>query len=279
MEKPLKGVSILELSTMIAGPYAGQLLGDLGAEVVKIERPSGGELARSLKPKVGGESFYYLTANQNKRSLALDVTTDQGSNLLLELADDADIVLTNFPPTFAEQYGIDHETVRDRNPELIYCTISAYGSTGPYREVAGIDTTIQATSGAMSMTRTEETAPMRSGMPMNDVFGALYAVQGILTALLARERTGEGEFIDVGLLDAGIAGMTTRAMYSLVTNEAYPHSDAATTTSLPKGLTRYLMGTCNCPSSLTDTGGFSVSLSTARNSLPTSASRKLTGAC
>lgn len=117
-----------------------------------------------------------------------------------------------------------------------------------------MDTTIQATNEAMSKARTEETPPMRSGMPMNDVFGALYAVQGILTALLTRERIGEGNFIDVGSLDAGIAGMTTRAMYSLSPTKHIRHSDATTITSLPKGLTRYLNGTCNCPSSPTDTG-------------------------
>lgn len=222
MTRPLDGVSVLELSTMIAGPYAGQMLGDLGADVVKIERPGAGELARDLEPTVDGESFYYLTANRNKRSLALDVTDDAGRDLFVDLASAADVVLLNFPPTFAERYGIDYDTLCEHNPELIYCSISAYGATGPYREDAGIDTTVQALSGSMSMTRTDETPPMRAGIPMNDVFGALYATQGILTALYARERTGEGEFIDIALLDAGVAGLTTRATYSLVSGEPYP---------------------------------------------------------
>lgn len=222
MTRPLDGVSVLELSTMIAGPYAGQMLGDLGADVVKIERPGAGELARDLEPTVDGESFYYLTANRNKRSLALDVTDDAGRDLFVDLASAADVVLLNFPPTFAERYGIDYDTLCEHNPELIYCSISAYGATGPYREDAGIDTTVQALSGSMSMTRTDEMPPMRAGIPMNDVFGALYATQGILTALYARERTGEGEFIDIALLDAGVAGLTTRATYSLVSGEPYP---------------------------------------------------------
>lgn len=222
MTRPLDGVSVLELSTMIAGPYAGQMLGDLGADVVKIERPGGGELARGLEPMVDGESFYYLTANRNKRGLALDVTDEDGREVFLDLAEAADVVLLNFPPTFAERYGIDHETVRERNPELVYCSISAYGATGPYREDAGIDTTVQALSGAMSMTHTEETPPMRTGVPMNDVFASLYAVQGILTALYDRRDTGEGEFVDVALLDAGVAGLTTRATYSFATGEPYP---------------------------------------------------------
>jgi formyl-CoA transferase len=222
MTRPLDGVSVLELSTMIAGPYAGQMLGDLGADVVKIERPGSGELARGLEPTVGEESFYYLTANRNKRGLALDVTEEAGREVFLDLAEAADVVLLNFPPTFAERYGIDHETVRERNPELVYCSISAYGATGPYREDAGIDTTVQALSGAMSMTRTEETRPMRTGIPMNDVFASLYAVQGILTALYDRRDSGEGEFVDVALLDAGIAGLTTRATYSFATDEPYP---------------------------------------------------------
>ena len=222
MTRPLEEVSVLELSTMIAGPYAGQMLGDLGADVVKIERPGGGELARDLEPRVGDESFYYLTANRNKRGLALDVTDETGREVFLDLAEAADVVLLNFPPTFAERYGIDHGTVRERNPELVYCSISAYGATGPYREDAGIDTTVQAISGAMSMTRTGGTRPMRTGIPMNDVFASLYAVQGILTALYDRRDTGEGEFVDVALLDSGIAGLTTRATYSFATGEPYP---------------------------------------------------------
>lgn len=220
--QPLDDVSVLELSTMIAGPYAGQMLGDLGADVVKIERPGTGELARDLEPKVQNESFYYLTANRNKRSLALDITSDEGREAFLDLAESVDVVLENFQSGFTERYGIDYDAVQERNDGVIYCSISAYGDTGPYRTDPGIDTTVQAMSGAMSMARTTDTKPMRSGLPMNDVFASLYATQGILTAIIQRERTGDGEFIDVSLLDAGIAGLTTRAMYSLVTEEPYP---------------------------------------------------------
>lgn len=220
--QPLTDVSVLELSTMIAGPYAGQLLGDLGADVVKIERPDRGELARSLAPAVGRTSFYFLTANRNKQSLTLDVTSDEGRDIFLELVEEADIVLENFPPTFTDRYGIDYDSLREHNEELIYCSISAYGASGPYRDYPGIDTTMQALSGAMSMTRTEDTEPMRSGVPMNDVFASLYAVQGILVALYNRAQTDEGEFIDVSMLDAAVAGLTTRATYSLISGEPYP---------------------------------------------------------
>ncbi|WP_254861518.1 CaiB/BaiF CoA transferase family protein [Halovivax gelatinilyticus] len=220
--QPLDGLSVLELSTMVAGPYAGQMLGDMGADVVKIERPAGGELARGIEPDLGGESFYYLTPNRNKRSLALDVTSEQGRAAFLDLAERADVVLLNFPPAFADRYEIDYETVRERNEEIIYCSVSAFGHTGPYREYNGVDTTIQALSGAMSMTRSEESPPMRSGMPMNDVYASLYAVQGILLAVLNRRQTGEGDFVDVSLLDAALAGLTTRATYSLATGEPYP---------------------------------------------------------
>lgn len=221
-DQPLDGVSVLELSTMIAGPYAGQILGDLGADVVKIERPGEGELARRLDPTVGGESFYYLTANRNKRSLALDISKTEGQEVFLELASEADVVLENFPPTFTESHGIDYEAVRERNERIVYCSISAYGETGPYRTNPGIDTTVQALTGAMSMTRDEGTPPMRSGMPMNDVYAALYAAQSVVTALFHRERTGEGDHVDVSLLDVGVAGLTTRGMYSLVTDKPYP---------------------------------------------------------
>lgn len=222
--KPLSDVSVLELSTMIAAPYAGQLLGDLGADVVKIERPDGGEFARDLEPSLDGESFYYLTTNRNKRSLALDITTDEGRELFLDLAAEVDIILENFPPSFTDNYGIDYNTVRERNEDIIYCGISAYGETGPFRTEPGIDMTIQALSGAISMTsENEKDQGVRSGVPMNDVFAAQYAVQGILVSLLNREwGDGGGEFIDVSLLDAGIAGLTTRAMYSLTAEEPYP---------------------------------------------------------
>jgi formyl-CoA transferase len=222
--QPLADLSVVELSTMVAGPYAGQLLGDLGADVVKLERPEGGELARQLEPTVGGESFYYLTANRNKRSLAVDVTTDEGREAFFRLVESADVVLENFPPQFTEGYGIDYESTREHNEDIVYCSISAYGETGPYREDPGIDTTVQALSGAMSMTRDESTPPMRSGVPMNDVFAALHAVSSILAALRRRDRVdgAGGEHLDVSLLDAGITGLTTRATYSLYTDEPYP---------------------------------------------------------
>lgn len=220
--QPLADLTVLELSTMIAGPYAGQMLGDLGADVIKIERPGRGELARGLEPTIDGQSFYYLTANRNKRSVALDITTDDGREIFLDLATNADVVLENFQPGFTTRYGIDYDNVREHNPRIIYCSISAYGETGPYRTDPGIDTTVQALTGAMSMARTPETPPMRSGVPMNDVFAALHATQAILTAVLHRHHTDEGDHIDISLLDAGLAGLTTRAMYSLVTNEPYP---------------------------------------------------------
>jgi len=222
MSKPLSDISVVELSTMIAGPYAGQMLGDLGADVVKIERPEGGELARNLEPRFGDESFYYLTANRNKRSLSLDITTERGREVFLDLVATADVVLENFPPSFVERYNIDYETLRKTNEDLIYCSISAYGATGPYRDYPGIDTTVQALSGAMSMARSEDSPPVRTGTPFNDVFTSIYAAHSIVTALYNREQTDKGDYIDLSLLDSGVAGLTTRAMYSLASSEPYP---------------------------------------------------------
>jgi len=137
------------------------------------------------------------------------------------LAERADVVLQNFPPAFGERYGIDYDSVCERNEEIIYCSISAFGQTGPYRDQPGMITTIQALSGAMSMARTADPPPMRTGVPLNDIFASMYAVQATMGAILQLQQTGEGQHVDVSLLDAGIAGLTTRAMYSLVTEEPY----------------------------------------------------------
>lgn len=220
--QPLAGTSVIELTTMVAGSHTGQMLGDLGADVVKIERPETGELARNLDPKINEESFYYLTVNRNKRSLALDVSSDEGREIFLDLVEVADVVIENYQPRFTDRFGIGYEDAREVNESIIYCSISAFGETGPYRDYPGIDTTVQALSGAMSMTRTEDTKPMRSGVPMNDVMSSLYAVSGIMIALLDRERGGSGQHIDISLLDTGISALTTRATYSVVSGEPYP---------------------------------------------------------
>ena len=163
-------------------------------------------------------------------------TTKVNFRLPDDLVEKADVVLENFPPTFTDKYDIGYETVREHNSEIIYCSISAYGETGPYRNYPGIDTTVQALSGAASMTRDEDSSPMRSGVPMNDVFAALYAVQGILGALRNREQTGEGDFIDISLLDAGLSGLTTRATYSFATDQPYPPFGRRHNYFAPEGL-------------------------------------------
>jgi crotonobetainyl-CoA:carnitine CoA-transferase CaiB-like acyl-CoA transferase len=217
---PLSGITILDLTRVLSGPYCTMMLGDLGARVIKIERPGRGDDTRTWGPPfLGGESTYYLSVNRNKESLSLDFGTPQGGALLERLLARADVLVENFRPGTLAKYGFDAARVTDRFPRLVYCSISGYGQTGPRRAEAGYDAIIQAEGGLMSLTGEPDGTPFRLGLPIADLVAGLYAAQGITAALLERERSGKGAVVDVSLLESVASLLTYQAVASLATGE------------------------------------------------------------
>lgn len=224
----LAGLRVLDLSRVLAGPWAGQLLADLGADVVKIERPGVGDDTRAWGPpwlpdgkgRATTESAYYLSANRNKRSVTIDIGTPEGRALIKQLAAKADILLENFKVGGLAQYGLDYASLRAVNPRLIYCSITGFGQTGPYAARAGYDFLIQGMGGLMSLTGRPDgengEGPMKVGVALTDVMTGMYASVGILAALAHRERTGVGQHIDLALLDVQIASLANQAANYLV---------------------------------------------------------------
>ncbi len=209
----LHGVRILDLSRILAGPSATQLLGDLGADVVKVEKPDEGDDTRKWGPpyvpgRDGGdtdESAYYLSANRNKRSIAVDIATGEGQDLLLRLLENADVLVENYKVGGLKKYGLDYPTLQKRFPGLVYCSVTGFGQTGPYAERAGYDFLIQGMGGIMSLTGEADGTPMKVGVGIADVMTGMYAAVGILAALRHRDATGQGQHIDISLLDSQIA--------------------------------------------------------------------------
>ena len=194
MAPPLTGLRVLELANLMAGPFCGLVLADLGADVVKIENPQGGDFSRATPPCVRGVSAGFLALNRNKRSLALDLKAPAGREVFLRLARRADVVLENFRPGTVRDLGIDYQTLREVNPRLVYCSVSGYGQTGPYSQRAGLDLIMQGMSGIMSVTGEPGRPPVKVGVPVADLTAALFAANAIQAALLARERSGQGQF-------------------------------------------------------------------------------------
>ncbi|WP_170335283.1 CaiB/BaiF CoA transferase family protein [Ruegeria arenilitoris] len=213
-EGPLKGVKVLDLSRILAGPTCTQLLGDLGASVIKIENPAtGGDDTRQWGPPYVEDtdgnrsdlSAYFMAANRNKKSVAIDITTSEGQSEIRRLASHADILIENFKPGGLAKYGLDYETLSKDLPGLVYCSISGYGQTGPNSAKPGYDLMAQGYGGIMSLTGEPEGAPMKVGVGIADVMCGMYASVGILAALRHRDLTGEGQQIDLALVDAQIA--------------------------------------------------------------------------
>src|SRR6185503_8959120 len=202
---PLGGLKVIDFSRVLAGPLCTMLLGDMGAEVIKIEDPRHGDDTRAWAPFVGGWSTYYLSVNRNKKSVALDLKSDEGRALLEDLLRTADVVIENFRPGTLERLGFGQARARELNPRLIYCSISGYGTTGPRSYEPGYDMVIQGESGLMDVTGFPETGPTKVGVSITDCLAALYAVQGILLAHIDRTRTGKGQFVDIALLDAAVS--------------------------------------------------------------------------
>jgi CoA:oxalate CoA-transferase len=214
MQKALEGIRVIDLTTFMSGPFASMILGDLGAEIIKVEQPDGGDASRHVPPYFHkGESLYYLSLNRNKRSLTVNLATDEGREIFYELVKKADIVIDNFRPGVLTNLGAGYDRLREINPGIICCSISAFGPEGPYGSRPAYDLIIQALSGAMSMTGEEGRGPMRLGVPMGDLAGSMWAVVGILAALYHRKMTGQGQLVDISLLDSLVSFITYPALY------------------------------------------------------------------
>jgi crotonobetainyl-CoA:carnitine CoA-transferase CaiB-like acyl-CoA transferase len=220
-EGALADIRVLDLSRILAGPYCTMLLADYGAEVIKIEQPGQGDGSRQWGPPwVGGESAYFLSVNRNKRSMTLDLKTAVGQNLLRQLASQSDVLIENFKVDTMQRLGLDYASLSADNPGLIYCSITGYGQTGPYRERAGYDFMIQAQGGIMSVTGEVEGGPHKVGVAIVDITAGLFAANAILAALHERTRSGRGQFIDVALLDAQLGWLANVAQNYLATGES-----------------------------------------------------------
>ncbi len=228
----LEGLKVLDLSRILAGPWCAQMLGDLGADVIKIERPGAGDDTRAwgppfLKDAQGHDtrqSTYYTACNRNKRSVTVDIAKPEGSALVRRIALGSDILIENFKTGGLAQYGLDYASLAAENPRLIYCSITGFGQDGPYAHRAGYDLMIQATAGMMSITGRPDDepggGPLRVGVALNDLFTGVYACSAILAALEVRHRTGCGQYIDMALLDVGIAVLANQASAFLNTGVA-----------------------------------------------------------
>ncbi|GAB6878161.1 CaiB/BaiF CoA-transferase family protein [Halorubrum gandharaense] len=210
--KILEGVTVLDLSTFVTGGFCSAMLANQGAEVVKIEQPGYGDAIRhSGPPFIQGESPYYWTLNYGKKSIELDLKNPDAKEALYELVEETDIFIQNFRPGTAERLDVDYETLSEHNDDLIYLAISAFGQTGPWAERSGYDLLIQGMSGIMSVTGEEGRQPAKVGLPMTDLITAMWAAFGATTALYRREQTGEGEYIDLGMLEATLPWLTKQA--------------------------------------------------------------------
>ena len=220
MGLPLANIRIIDLSLIMAGPYCTLILGDLGAEVIKIERPDVGEAARGVPPHFfEGESAYFIAMNRNKRSMTLDLKSERGREIFYRLTKDSDVVVENFRPGIVKKLGVDYDTLKEINPRIICCSISGYGQTGPSSDRPAFDLIIQARGGIMSYTGEPGRTPVRMGAPMGDLAGGLFAANGILAALHYREQPGRGQKIDISLLDCQISLLTYRGQYYFVGSE------------------------------------------------------------
>ncbi len=209
MEKPdaLLGIRVLDLSRVLAGPFLTMLLADMGAEIIKLEIPGRGDDAREFPPFLKGQSMYYVNLNRGKKSITLNLKHPEGKRVFIELVKRCDVLLENFRPGTMERLGLGYRALREVNPRLVYASISGFGQTGPYRSRPGYDIIGQAMGGLMSITGWPDSPPTRAGTAIGDVLSALYTCIGILAALQVREKTGEGQSVDVALVDSVYASL------------------------------------------------------------------------
>lgn len=205
MKQALEGLTVVDLSQVLAGPYCTMVLGDMGADVIKIEKYPKGDDTRTMGPYTNSESHMYMMVNRNKRGICLNLKSEEGLQIFYEIIKTADVLVENYRPGVTKKLGIDYATLKDINPSLIYCSISGYGQTGPYHQKGGYDIMAQGLTGLMDMTGEKDGRPVKVGIAINDVAAAETALQSILTAYIYRLRTGEGQYIDVSLVESGLA--------------------------------------------------------------------------
>ncbi len=211
MKPPLDGIIILDMTRFLSGPFCTMLLGDMGAKVIKVEPPEVGDDTRAWAPFIGGQGTYFLSTNRNKKSFCLDTRRKEGVEVLCRLVKGADVFVENFKPGLMDRLGLDYRRMISLNPRLVYCSISGFGQTGPYRDRPGYDQILQGMSGLMSITGTEESGPVRVGLAIGDILTALFATYGILSALWAREKTGKGQWVTTSILEATVGILTMQA--------------------------------------------------------------------
>ena len=231
MAGPLSGIKVLDLSRILAGPWSTQLLSDLGADVIKVERPVGGDDTRGWGPpflaredgSATAESAYFLSANRGKRSMTVDISTPEGQGILRELVKTVDVFVENYKLGDMKRYGLDHAALCEINPGLVYCSITGFGQTGPYSSRAGYDFVIQAMGGLMSITGQSDDQPgggaQKCGVPISDLMTGMYASVAIVSALFERTRSGKGQYIDMSLLDTQVAWLANQASNYLVSGK------------------------------------------------------------
>lgn len=236
-EPPLKGVRVLDLSRVLAAPFCAMMLADLGAEVIKVEHPKGGDQTRHWGTAIqGGERTYYLAINRTKQSIAIDFSKPEGAALVKALARESDVLVENYMLGALERYGLGYEALRAENPKLIYCSVSGYGRTGPSAQRPGYDSVIQAESGLMSITGEPNGEPSKAGVPICDITAGMYATQAILAAMVRRLRNGHGEAIDIALFDCTLANHTSVAANALLLDRAPGRFGNSHADIIPQGM-------------------------------------------
>lgn len=233
MTGPLEGVKAIEVCQVMSGPFCGLLLADMGADVIKVERPGGDDSRKMAPPWINGESAAFLAINRNKRGIGVNLKTEEGRQILRKLAAQSDILIENFRPGVMESLGLGFESLAGINPSLIYCSISGFGQTGPYRSRGGFDLVAQAMSGLMSVTGEPGRPPVKVGVPVADLNAGMYACYGILSAYIHRLKTGKGQLVDTSLLEAGIAYTFWESAFLFATGQNPPPTGSAHRLSAP----------------------------------------------
>ena len=220
MAGPLDGMKVLDLTRVLAGPYATMLLGDLGAEVIKIEQPGTGDESRNFGPFKNGFSLYFMSVNRGKQSVTLNLKTERGQAIFKQLLKQTDILVENFRPGTMQKLGLDYDTLKGEQPSLIYAACSGFGQTGPYAQQGAYDMIIQGMGGIISITGEPDGPPVRVGTSISDITAALFTTIGVLSALHHRNRTGSGQFVDVAMLDSLVAVLENAVVRYFATGEA-----------------------------------------------------------